>query len=86
MTLKRWKHDGPNQSSQPYFHTWEAFQGKAYPNPASEEDRQRDQERFDRDCAVAQDWQDRLRMFNAPHNQDAWLERKMRNRRRRARA
>jgi hypothetical protein len=46
--MKRWRYDGPPHSTQRWEHRWEAFQGKAYPNPynGSLED---DQALFDRD-------------------------------------
>jgi hypothetical protein len=33
MPRKRWRHDGPQHCSHGFEWTWEAFQGKAYPNP-----------------------------------------------------
>jgi hypothetical protein len=38
--------DCPSQSSQPFYWTWEAFQGKAFPNPYNG-DLERDQRLLD---------------------------------------
>jgi hypothetical protein len=78
MPVKRWG-DGPQLTSQPFFHRWDTFQGKAYPNPIPGES-ERDQAKLDaereRRLRWREDWYERQERQERRHMEKRRREKK----------